>query len=222
MARKSVKHLEISKSQTNVLVVIALTTALVIFCIFGTKALVVKGLYQNRVLRERRKVATHLQANVTAAHQLFNQYAVFAADDPNLLGGLKSGTGNLDGDNPKIVLDALPSKYDAPALATSVEKILTQQNIKINSLIVTDDPRGYSDSSQANPQAKAITFSFSASSSYQGMNQLTQTFERSIRPFDITNMQLGGTDNNLSITASVSTYFQPAKSLDLKPTKEVK
>jgi hypothetical protein len=222
MARKSIKHFQIDKNQTNMLVVIAVTTALVIFCLFATKSLITKGLYQNRALKARRAAASQLQANYTAAQTLFTQYKVFASQDPNLIGGTISGQGNQNGDNPKIVLDALPSKYDAPALATSIEKILIDQNIKISSLSITDDPTANSDQAEANPQAKIITFSFSGSSTYQGIQQLTQTFEKSIRPFDITNLQLSGTDNSLHLTASVNTYYQPAKSLDLSATKEVK
>jgi hypothetical protein len=222
MAKKSIKHVQIDKSQSTMLIVIAVTVLVVVFSLFGIKAMVAKGLYQRRALHARRQVVDQLQANVKAANTLFTQYKVFAGAGTNVVGGSISGTGNLDGANPTIVLDALPSKYDAPALASSIEKILTDQNITISSLTITDDPAGNSDKPEAKPQAKSISFSFSGASSYKGITQLLQTFERSIRPFDITNLEISGTDSNMNLTASVTTYYQPAKSLDLSATKAVK
>ena len=218
----SVKHLQIDKSQSAMLGVIAATTIIVVFGLFATKAIVTKGLYQRRALHARRLVVDQLKSNYTAAQTLFTQYKVFAEQNPNVLGGVPSGQGSLDGDNPRIVLDALPSKYDAPALATSIEKILTDQNIKITSLSITDDPVVNIDTPESSPQAKAISFTFSSGSNYAGITQLLQTFERSIRPFDITTLNITGTDTSLNATIGVTTYYQPAKSLDLSATKVVK
>lgn len=222
MAKKSIKHLQIDKDQTRMLTVIALAVVVVVFGLFGTKAMVTKGLYQRRALHARRQVVDQLKANVDAANTLFKQYGVFASEDINVLGGSATGSGSSDGDNAEIVLDALPSKYDAPALASSIEKILTDQNINISSLSITDDPAGNSDKPTAKPQAMPVSFSFSGSSSYAGITKLLQTFESSIRPFDITTLQISGTDTNMQLTAGVTTYFQPAKSLDLTATKVIK
>ncbi len=222
MANKvSIKHLQIDKSQSRILLVIIAATAITIFSLVATKAMVSKGLYQRRALHARREVVSQLKNNYSSAQSLFNQYKVFAQQDPNILGGSSNGSGNLDGNNPRIVLDSLPSNYDAPALATSIEKVLTIQNVTIGSLTVTDDPVNNSDTPQAEPQAKPITFSFSGSTNYAGAMGLMQKFEQSIRPFDVTKLQISGTDNNLQITADMTTYFQPAKSLDLTPTKVV-
>jgi hypothetical protein len=120
----SVKHLQINKSQSNMLIVIALTVAFVIFGLFATKALISKGLYQRRALHAQRDVVSQLKTNYNNAQTLFTQYKVFANGDPNVLDGHLTGTANNDGDNAKIVLDALPSTYDAPALATSLDNIM--------------------------------------------------------------------------------------------------
>jgi hypothetical protein len=147
---------------------------------------------------------------------------VFADQDPNVLGGTVSGSTNIDGDNAKIALDALPSSYDAPALATSIEKVLTGQAVTINSLTITDDPANNSDQPTAEPQTKPIVFSFEGTTTFAGGAKVLQDFERSIRPFDLNTLELSGTDAQLKITAGMTTYFQPAKSLDLTASKEVK
>lgn len=224
MANKkvSIKHLQIDKSQTTMLVVIAITTAVAVFGIFGIKALVSKGLYQKKALHARREAADKLKSNYSAATTLFTQYKVFAEHEPNLLGGQIKGNASQDGDNARIVLDSLPSKYDAPALASSIEKVLTDQNFKFASLSVQDDPAGNPDTPETKPTEKTITFTFIGSTTYAGAVKVLQAFERSIRPFDVTNLQISGTDQALQITVSVNTYYQPAKVLDLSPKMEVK
>ncbi len=225
MASKvSIKHLMIDKSQTNILIIIAAAIALSIFGLFATKALVAKGLYQRRVLNERHVVIEQLKKNFDSSTALFNQYIVFVEQVPNIIGGSREGDSrdSNDGNNSRIVLNALPSTYDAPALATSIEKILDGSNVVINSIQVTDDPISFSDEPQADPKSKALDLTFEGDTNFKGAERLLKDFERSIRPFDIKKLEITGTDNNLTVVANVTTYYQPAKSLNLEPTKEVK
>jgi hypothetical protein len=218
----SVKHLQISKSQSTVLGIIVATVVIVIFSLFATKALILKGSYQRRALHARRNVVDQLKKNYDSANQLFSQYKVFADQDPNILGGTVNGQTNLDGANPRIVLDALPSQYDAPALATSIEKIMTGRGLSIAALSLNDDPVSNSDQPQSQPTAKPMTFSFAGTTDYANAAQLFKDFEHSIRPFDLNTLEINGTDAKLNLTAAMTTYFQPAKSLNLDATKEVK
>jgi len=220
--KTSVKHLQIDKSQSNMLLVIALTVAVVIFCLFAIKTLIAKGLYQRRALHETQLVANQLKANYDSAKTLFAQYKVFADQAPNILNGDKNGDANLDGNNAKIVLDALPSTYDAPALASSLEKILLGRTVTVNSLTVTDDPTTNSDAAQPEPQVKPVTFAFDGTTNYKGASDVLKDFERSIRPFDLNTLEISGSDKNLKVTVTMTTYYQPARSLDLTATKEVK
>lgn len=219
--KTSVKHVQIDKNQSSMLAVIVLATVLAVFGLFATKSMVEKGLYQRRVLHARRDIVATLKSNYTAAQTLVNRYNVFQQQDPNVLGGSVSGNGAQDGDNARIVLDALPSDYDVPALATSIEKVITERGVSINSLSITDDPASNPDQPEGQPQSKPITFSFQASTNYDGAAKLLQDFERSIRPFDLNTLEITGTDQTLSLSVGMTTYYQPAKSLDLTPTKEV-
>ena len=221
--KTSVKHLQIDKNQSTILAVVAAAVVLTIFCLFGAKALISKGLYQRRVLSAQHKVVSQLKANISAANTLFTQYSsAFAGQDPNFLGGSLNGTGNLDGDNPRLTLDALPSTYDAPALASSLEKIITGRSLTINSITVTDSPSAYPDQPQAQPKPQPVTFQFEATGTYQQAQQLLQDFERSIRPFDLNSLQVSGTDQTMQLTVGMTTYYQPARSLNLQATQEVK
>jgi len=55
------------------------------------------------------------------------------------LDGTHGGSGDNDGSNSKIILDALPSTYDFPALASSLEKLLASKGVPVSSLSGTDD-----------------------------------------------------------------------------------
>jgi Tfp pilus assembly protein PilO len=218
----SVRHLQISKSQSTMLASTVAAIVIVIFSLFATKAMIVKGAYQRKALHARRQVVDQLKSNYNAANQLLTQYKVFANQDPNILGGSVNGATDLDGDNPRIVLDALPSSYDAPALASSVEKILGGRGISLNSLTITDDQASNSDQPQAEPTSATMPLSFQVVTSYPQAAQMLQDFERSIRPFDLNTINISGTDDALTINVNMNTYFQPAKSLNLQNTKEVK
>lgn len=220
--KTSVKHVQIDKSQSTMLMVIALAVFFCVFGLFATKALVSKGLYQRRALHAERNVAATLKSNYDNAQKLLTQYNVFAKQDPNVLGGSLNGSGKNDGDNPRIVLDALPSKYDIPALGSSIEKVLSARNVVFNSLNITDDPAGNNDQPQAQPQSIAIPFSFEGTTNYRTSQQLLQDFESSIRPFDLNTLEIDGTDNTMKLTVGMTTYFEPAKSLDLTATQVVK
>lgn len=219
----SVKHIQISKDQSTILAVVVVSVIITIFSLFAAKSLISKGLYQRRVLSAQHKVVNQLNDNITAANTLFTQYSkAFAGQDPNMLGGILKGTGNLDGDNPRLTLDALPSTYDAPALATSLEKIMLGRSMPLSSISVTDNPSAYPNESKAQPQPQPITFQFGTSGSYQQAQQLLKDFERSIRPFDLTTLQISGTDQTMQLTVGMTTYYQPAKSLNLQASMEVK
>ncbi|PJE65026.1 hypothetical protein COU91_03810 [Candidatus Saccharibacteria bacterium CG10_big_fil_rev_8_21_14_0_10_47_8] len=239
----SIKHLQIDKAKSTILVVVSVAAIITIFSLFVTKSMLTKANYQRRVIDEKHKVVKQLKDNVGATKTLISQYKIFAEQNPNILGGSAeaagldseaakailhalsgsvSDTGNLNGDNARITLDALPSKYDAPALASSIEKLLLERNVSIQSINVKDDQASNPDKAQAVPVATPVSFSFEAGSDFKTSQLLIEDFERSIRPFDVITLELSGTDTSLRAKVDVSTYYQPAKSLSLSVTKEVK
>lgn len=220
--KTSIKHLLIDKANSTMLAVVAVAAFVTVFSLFATKYMIEKANYQRRAINAKHKVLDQVKANITASQSLITQYKVFAKENPNVLGGTIDGKSNLDGDNARVTLDALPSKYDAPALASSIEKLLLGRNVAIGGIDVKDDQSANPDQAQAQPTTMPANFSFEASSSYATIQQLIQDFERSTRPFDITSLEISGTDANLRVKASAITYYQPAKSLKLSVTKEVK
>lgn len=110
------------------------------------------------------------------------------------------------------MLDALPSKYDFPALTASLEKILTDKNFKIGGISGTDDEIAQSDIPETgDPKPIDIPFQVSVEGSYASIKDLVGVFQQSIRPFNIRKISLTGSNASMKVSFDLKTYYQPEK-----------
>jgi hypothetical protein len=221
----SSKHIEIDKNQSTIILVIAIATIVTVFCLMSSRALLSKAAYQRKVINERQKSLTQLEKNVKDAQVFLGQYNnVFNGDSPkNIINGrnIKDPSAKPpDGSNPRIVLNALPTTYDFPALVTSLAFILSSNNISAPSIVGLDSSVTIDSKPSANPQPGIIPVSISGTTTYAGAEKLIKDLERSIRPFDATKLSLSGSGATV-VNLDVNTYFQPAKILTVTQ-KEVK
>ncbi|HPG37622.1 hypothetical protein KC976_01525 [Candidatus Saccharibacteria bacterium] len=218
----SQKRQLIDKANQRVLVITSLAAFIVIFCLVASKTLFGQLLYQNRIVQAKKTTLSQLKKDFSAAQNLETAYQAYISTPQNVIGGNPSGSGPNDGDNGKIVLDALPGQYDFPALATSLTKLLSGQGVKIQSISGTDDEVAQSEQAQtATPQPVPIPFQVSANGNYQAIVNTAKTFEASIRPIQVQTITLSGDDANLNLTLAAQTYYQPQKTFNLS-TKVIK
>ncbi|HXY17921.1 MAG TPA: hypothetical protein VEH48_00680 [Candidatus Nitrosopolaris sp.] len=220
------KRARIDKTQSTMLAIISIAAVITIFCLMSAKALLSQAAYQRKVVKANQAAVKQLQANVTAAKALVTQYSqVFEGTNPsNIIGGQNTTSPDAvppNGDNARIVLDALPSKYDFPALISSVSNILTDDKITSPSVTGTDESATIDNNAATNPQPQQIQLTVTGTGTYDNVLAFVQDLERSIRPFDVVSLQLAGPQDSLTFTLTVNTYFQPAKSLNVV-TQEVK
>lgn len=210
----------IDKANSTIVIATAAAAFLVVFGLVASRALVSQMNYQNRVIDAKKKTLTQLESNLQARDSLVASYRTFVNTPQNVLGGNPEGTGELDGDNAKIVLDALPSKYDFPALTASIEKLVNSQNMEIKSITGTDEEATQAENAtSAEPKPVPLPFELQANGSYGETRNLVDQFLRSIRPFPIHKLDLSGDEGNMTLTLTAETYYQPEKSL--KITTEV-
>jgi hypothetical protein len=215
----SSKQALIDKANTAIVVIVSVAAFLAAFSIVATKTLVSQAAYQNRVISAKRVAVSQLKVDIAAAKNLKQSYNAFNSTTQNAIGGNPEGTGQQDGNNSKIVLDALPSTYDFPTLTTNLETLLAGQSVKINSISGTDDEVAQStNQSSASPQPIPIPFQVSVSADYGGIKNVINTFERSIRPIQLTSFDLSGNQGSLTLIVDAQTYYQPAKSLKINTT----
>lgn len=221
----SIKRLQIDKARSRTTAVVAVATVITVFCLISTKALIAQAAYQRRVVNAKQAADKQLEANVVAARALVAHYnQVFEGSNPtNVIGGKNdksSGAVPPNGDNARIILDALPSKYDFPALITSVSKVLATAGIVGASISGSDQSATTSNLATTDPKPIPIQLSVSGSSSYANISRVIADFERSIRPFDVTSLSLSGGQGSMTFSLTMTTYYQPPKSLDLT-TREI-
>ncbi|MEK9196293.1 MAG: hypothetical protein AAB914_02905 [Patescibacteria group bacterium] len=218
--RISAKRLAIDKANSTVLIAVGIACFVVVLCSVAGKSLIDQMRYQSKVIGQKEDTLVLSKKNEKAAEQLKTSYQEFASRKENVLGGNSSGTADRDGDNARIVLDALPSKYDFPALTTSLEKLLTGNGFKLDSITGTDDEVAQSATeSGANSVAVEIPFTVGITTSTSNTKQLLSLFEKSIRPMQISKLSLKGESNGVKVSVDGKTYFQPQKKFNVKVEK---
>ena len=217
----STKRLAIGRASTQIVAIVGAAAFITIFCLVAGHAVWSQNAYQGRVIKATTEAHKQLVANAQSFTNLQAAYQAFNDTSTNALGGSSTGSGNNDGDNTKLILDALPSSYDFPALTSSVEKILNAGNFTISSITGTDDQVAQqSNSASPKPQPVSMPFSFTVTNaSYGSIQQLVTVLQQSIRPIQIDSLTLSGETNNMQITVNAHTYYQPGKSLGI--TKKV-
>lgn len=205
----SMKRLEIDKSNSTIMIMLAITCFLVVFTAFASRALLSQRAYQSRVISEKQKAVDQLVANNKAASELSDSYRQFVSGSTNIIEGSATGKGNRDGDNARIILDALPSKYDFPALATSLDKLFTVPGVEVSSVAGTDDELNQASKVGTESTTVEIPFSLSASGSPENIQKLFNVLDRSIRPIHITKLNLSAGGGTLSVQVTAKTYYQP-------------
>lgn len=212
MARKlSAKRIEIDRAQVTILVASGIAAFIVAFCMVAGKSLFDQQAYQSRVIDKKQIALKQLKTNTEAYKKLDTSFKSFNSSPINILGGNPAGTGDKDGDNAKIVLDALPSKYDFPALTTSLEKILTENGFQIEEIIGADDEVAQSQQT-ATPQAVEVPFSVKVAIPPTSGGSVVSLLERSIRPIQVKKLTLKvelGKSPDLTIDGK--TFYQPSK-----------
>lgn len=215
------KRVAIDKAGAQMVIIVAVAAFVTVFCLMASKAVLSQNQYNSRVMSAKQKAYNQLQDNIDAFNDLQKSYKAFNSTSTNVIGGLADGTGDNDGSNSKIVLNALPSNYDFPALTSSIEKIMADRGLKVSSISGTDDQvnqQGNTESST--PQPVEIPFSFTISNAnYAAVQELFKAMQSSIRPFQIDKVNIAGGADNMTVTVDAHTYFQPARSI--QPTTKV-
>ena len=207
----STKHVLVDKANTTVIVAAAVAAAIVVFSLFASKALIDKIRYQNKVISKRNVANKQLKENIGAKDQLVASFVAFDESPESVLGTSEK--------NSKIVLDALPSKYDFPALTTSIDGIITGAGMSVET-ITGADQETTAEQSSVDPKPIAIPFEFSALGTYESAQQLIKDLQRSIRPFKINTIDFSAAEGGaISITVKGETFYQPAKDLGIQNKK---
>lgn len=212
----SSKRLQISKANLYIVTVVSIACFVSIFALTASKTLLGQRSYQAKVISQKVTAKKQLQSNLEARDRLVSQYKLFVGSSTNAIGGVSEGSSDRDGDNAKIILDALPSKYDYPALATSLEKLLSSSNLTISDISGTDDELNQAAGSTNTPAPVDMPFTIAFEGTPQNASNFLGVLQRSIRPIKVQQVTITGNDAKLSTNIVAKTYYQPEKNLSIK------
>jgi Tfp pilus assembly protein PilO len=215
------KRALIDKANTVTVIAAGGAAFLVVFSLVSAKTFVSQIGYQNKVIAEKKLTLEALDKNLEARDSIVKSYNAFTSSSQNLIGGSSTSSAtDKDGDNAKIILDALPSKYDFPAVISSLEKIAIAQNLQIQKIEGLDDEAAQA-SQQKSPAPKPtpMIFKVEVKGSYVQLKSYLDQLDRSIRPVQVQKYVIEATDDGISETIDAQTFYQPEKVLELR--KEV-
>lgn len=224
------KRQQITKANRTMFIWVAVVSAIIGFASVGAILLWQKIAYNEKVLSEKSETAKVLASNIEAIKQLEDKIRVH-----NTSQALRDSSTDDENQPLRVILDALPSEPNSSALGASLqERFLNQSGLTIESLTVTpidgeevfSEEEGIEDAEldpalaeEEGSVAQQIQFSFSVSTSsdkIEGLQDLLQRLERSIRTVNITTMKLEYQGTRMQLTVDGVAYYEPAKTAELK------
>lgn len=207
MKQKSQKHIQINSASKSMVTVLSITLSIVLATIISSKYLLAMNSYQSKVISEKKKVDKILSDNAKNTDKLVEDFKIFDKTTESMIGSNEP--------NSKIILDALPSKYDFPALITSIQKIAETGGYQIESISGTDQELSIDQEPSGSPSPVAIPISITMQGSYDSAQNFVKDLEATIRPIKVKNLSFVGTSSGLIITIDAETYFQPGKNFNV-------
>lgn len=219
------KRQQIAKANRMMFLWVAGVSVVVGIAAVASLFLVQKALFNEKVLGEKDKTAKVLRKNNQAVGELQSQIQVLNTND-NLKGNMIAGE-----EQPvQVVLDALPAAANSSAFGASLQqRFLQADGIRLDSLSVepvqeaevtnygeNGTPSGTTVKGNTTYQ---VQFSFAVStdaSNPNALKDLLTRLERSIRPITLTSTIIEAQGDRLALRAEGHTYYQPAKTAELK------
>ena len=208
------KRQQISNANRIMFIWIAAVSAVVGVALVASIFLIQKIVFGEKILGAKRDTATVLKKNYDSVATLKNNLSVVNTNE-NL------ASVRLNENDPPLqsVLDALPASSNATALGSSLQKKLLAGVPGLAIEAITVEPVTDTGAGSDNSSPSSIKYSFSvsvATAAYSSLQDLFKKVEKSIRPFNITNLSIEAQAAKVTMTADGVSYYQPAQSLELR------
>jgi len=216
------KRSQIAKANRTMFIAVAGAAAIVSFALVAGFFLSQKLIFNEKVLSEKGKTISTLNANNKAVPDLESQVRALDAD-----ASLATVKASDTDQTIQVILDALPSEANSLALGGSLQNKLLAgiPNLTIESLQV--DPvdgvetldtgntvdASASDTSSADNQ---ITFTFAVTGDQAALTAVLTNLEKSIRTIDITGLTIENQGTTQKLTVSGRAFYEPARTVTLE------
>jgi len=207
----------IEKAGSSIFISVAIASVVLAFSIVSIKYMVSQMQYNSRVHAAKEIARDTLESNLARASKLEASYLSLDAASPLIPARtiVQDDETTTVKKNSAIVLDALPRRYDFPALRTSVDVLATLSGVSVSGFR-GDDFESEAIASLPNPEPQEIVFGVTIEGNYNAVNQFVENLENTIRPMKVTKMRLTGSDSFIVATLDVVTYYQPSVDLTVQ------
>lgn len=213
------KRSQIAKANRTMFIWVAVASALVSFAAITSIFLGQKLLFNEKVLIEKNKTVSMLNANNKVVPDLETQVRVL---DTNT--DLAKAKANESDQAIQVILDALPSDANSLAFGASLQNKLlagipglTLDSLQVDPVqgieTITDDSTV--DASATGATQNHITFTFSVSGTQDTLIQVLTNLERSIRIIDITHLTIENQGAQQVLTVQGRAFYEPTKTVSL-------
>jgi len=213
------KRTQISKANRVMFIWIAAASALVSFALVTSVFLGQKLLFNEKVLAEKNKTITTLNANNKVVSDLETNVRVLDTNDD-----LAKAKANPSDQAIQVILDALPSDANSLAVSASLQtKLLagipglTIENIQVDPVqgIESLGDATVVDASSTGTTSNQITFTFSVTGNQDALKIALTNLERSIRTINVSKLQIQNQGNTQVMTVTGSAFYEPVKNVTL-------
>jgi hypothetical protein len=216
------KRSQIAKASRTMFVWVAGVSIVLGFALVGSIFLVQKLLFNEKVLAEKDKTSSILQANIANVGELEAQVRVLDSNE-----ALLSSKAAAEDQTLQVILDALPSDANSLALGASLQNKLLAgiPGLSIDSLQVspvigveTANSDGLvQDASIAGGTTgfSEIPFRFTVSGSEAALKETLQRLERSIRAIDVTSVSIESQGASRVLSVQARAFYEPARVVEL-------
>ncbi len=213
------KRQQINKANKMVFAWIVAASLVVGICGVAAQFLIRQLMFNNTIYGVLAETSSTLDKNIQAYDGLKNSVVKLVADSN--LNALKKGENSTA---LQVIIDALPTEENRSALATSMQnEVLGPAGVTIDSFSVSSDESSLgiaASAGAAGTEASSFQFTFSITGTYAQIQQAIKNMERSIRPITVQSIDVQGTSDKLSVNISATTYYQPAKDIQLKEVEK--
>jgi hypothetical protein len=215
------KRTQIAKANKTMFLWIAIASALVGSALVVSFFLAQKAIFNEKILSEKQATVATLDNNNRVAPELEDQIRVLDTNQ-----ALSSAKANEGDQAIQVILDALPSEGNSLAVGASLQnKLLAAipgltsiESIQVDPIVGVESLSGETAAVDASGEAlpNQITFRLVVKGNQAAIRQILQNFERSIRVIDITSLQIETQQSEQLLTIQARTYYEPAKTIELK------
>lgn len=203
------KQAQIKKAGSTVFIAVAIASIIVSMSLVLLNILWGNARYNSKVQGQQEIARDTLETNVQVFEEL--QVSFDELENSNELIPQQPD----DKKNSEIILDALPSAYDFPALTSSINNLATMSAVEIQRFEGVDLGEDALQSSNA-PTPESIPLEISVEGSYESIAKFLENLENSIRPINVKSLSMNGTTGSIRADISLETYYQPAFDLTIE------